>query len=495
MKVQSRKVQPWTGRDFLRTITLYVFNYVLIAGWFLLTIYLNDTKGFRSYFHQSGEQFVYLVSTLFLVVFGMYLFFYFEYRDFLKAGKNVVLTFAIIDVTILASYLTGALWDVYARPIALGALLALLLIGRKQAVFLNVVICLLLFLMDTFTNAVFPYENATYSSLVIGFTSAMVGIYLVSHVRSRIRVFFAGFVIAIPIILCVVFLEEMGFRDVNVKKLLVNMGFGLTSGLLSVVLFMAVLPVYEALFNVITDYRLREITDHRSPLVRRMIEEAPGTFNHSLIVSNLAESCAVAIGENAALARACAYYHDMGKLRQPEYFTENQKGGYNPHDELSPELSTDIIRSHARDGAEIIRKYRLPAALADAALEHHGTMPIRYFYAKAAQFTEGELDVAKFSYPGPKPQSKITAIIMLCDASEAVVRTLPERSGDRVERAVRGVIEERMDYGQFAECDITMRDLEIIRQTLVESLAGVYHGRVEYPRLNIGKERKEEENA
>ena len=490
MHVGNRKILPWTSRDFLRTITLYLFNFVLIAGWFLLTIYVNDKSGFNAYFDETGEQFVYLIATLFLIVFVTYLFFYFEYRNFLKSGKNVVLTFAIIDVTILAAYFTGNYWDIYARPIALGALLALLLIGRKQAVFLNFVICLLIFLMDTFTNAAFPYKNATYSSLVIGFTAAMIGIYLVSHVRSRIKVFFTGFVIAVPIILCVVFLEEMGFKNISIKNLLKMMGFGLTSGLLSVVLFMAVLPIYEYMFNVVTDYRLREVTDHRSPLIKRMIEEAPGTFNHSLIVSNLAESCAIAIGENSALARACAYYHDMGKLKQPEYFSENQSD-YNPHNELSPELSTDIIRSHARDGYQIIKKYHLPAVLADVAREHHGTMPIRYFYAKAAKFTEGELDIGDFSYAGPKPQSKIAAIIMLCDASEAVVRTLPERNTEQVEKAVREIIEERMSYDQFSECDLTMRDIEIIRQTLVSSLAGVYHERVEYPKLKVKKEEAE----
>ena len=179
-----------------------------------------------------------------------------------------------------------------------------------------------------------------------------------------------------------------------------------------------------------------------------------------------------------------AYYHDVGKLRQPEYFTENQVG-FNPHSELSPELSVDIIRSHAKDGYELIRSKHLPQILADVALQHHGTMPIKYFYARALKMTDGELNIEDFSYPGPKPQTKIAAIIMIADASEAISRTLPDRSPENVETAVREIIEERMDLEQFDECDVTMKDLSIIKETIVNCLSGVYHSRVQYPKLKI----------
>ena len=162
----------------------------------------------------------------------------------------------------------------------------------------------------------------------------------------------------------------------------------------------------------------------------------------------MAESCATAIGENPLLARACAYYHDVGKLKNPEFFTENQTGR-NLHDELTPELSTEIIRSHAKDGYDIILKYHLPKILADVAIQHHGTLPIRYFYVKATKYTDGDLDIAKFSYAGPKPQTKIAAIIMIADGCEAKVRTLKDRTADKVEQAVRDIIEERMSFGQF----------------------------------------------
>ena len=209
------------------------------------------------------------------------------------------------------------------------------------------------------------------------------------------------------------------------------------------------------------------------------------------MVSTLAESCANAIGENAVLARACAYYHDIGKLKKPAFFTENQKG-YNPHDELTPELSTDIIRSHAKDGHDMILKYHLPEILADVALQHHGTMPITYFYMKALKYTEGDLDIANFSYPGPKPQTKIAAIIMIADAAEAKVRTLSDRSHANVDKAVGEIIVERMNFDQFSECEITMKDIDIIRATITNNLAGVYHDRVKYPKLNYGRRTSEE---
>jgi putative nucleotidyltransferase with HDIG domain len=249
---------------------------------------------------------------------------------------------------------------------------------------------------------------------------------------------------------------------------------------------MVILPVFETLFNVVTDYRLSEITDHKFKVMRKLIEVAPGTFNHCLIVSNLAETCATAIGESSQIARAAAYYHDIGKIRNPDYFTENQQGT-NPHNELTPELSAKIIMRHTADGAEILRRYRLPQILVDVAQEHQGTMPIRFFYVKASKMTDGELDIKNFSYPGPKPQSKIAAIIMIADSCEAKVRTLKDRSHENVDRAIKEIIEERMDMEQFSDCDLTLKDISIIRSSLVNALAGVYHDRVAYPKLKIGK--------
>ena len=241
------------------------------------------------------------------------------------------------------------------------------------------------------------------------------------------------------------------------------------------------------MFNILTNYRLAEITDHKSKLIRKLHDEAEGTFNHSTVVASLAETCAAAIDENPVLARAAAYYHDIGKLKKPIYFTENQRG-YNPHDDLTPELSTEIIRSHTRDGYELIKKYHLPLILADVAREHHGTLPIQYFYAKALKYTEGgELDIENFCYPGPKPHSKIAAIIMLADGCEAAVRAQNDRSRSKVETIVGTIVDDRVSGNQFSECDITMHEITLMKEALISGLSGVYHDRIDYPKLNKNK--------
>ena len=259
--------------------------------------------------------------------------------------------------------------------------------------------------------------------------------------------------------------------------------------IVSAVLALAGLPIFESAFNRLTVFRLRELTSTNAPLLVRLKQEAPGTFNHSLVVAQLAESCAVAIGENAELARAAAYYHDVGKLKQPDCFTENQTG-YNVHDELMPELSADIIRSHAKDGYELLTESHFPKIIADVAREHHGTLPIKYFFDKAMKLSGGDADIKDYSYLGPTPRTRIAAIVMIADASEAATRALSDRSPEKVERTVRGIIEERMDLDQFADCDITIRDLSVIRKTLVETLSGVHHHRVEYPAIRFNRERQ-----
>ena len=192
-----------------------------------------------------------------------------------------------------------------------------------------------------------------------------------------------------------------------------------------------------------------------------------------------------AIGEDALLARTCAYYHDIGKLRRPEFFKENQADATNPHDELTPELSSNIVKSHTLDGYNLIIKNRLPKEIADICLEHHGTMPMLFFYAKAKKFTDGEVDINQYCYNGPKPQTKIAAIIMIADGCEAAVRTLQDRSREKVDELVRKIVADRMKLGQFDECEITLKEINIIIHTVVNNLTGIYHNRIEYPKVVI----------
>ena len=492
MYSETTESKTFGKQECAKSILLFLFNYIFflcIVACFIFYNSLNKEETFLSYFRENTDFLGYLLASIFIIFVVVYFYFIFENRAFLAYGKNIFLLFSLINISVIICYFCGYFPNIYARPVALLALLALMLLGRRDAIFLNIVFALIMFVVDRFTNYTTDYVLAVNCSPLMTFSAGMVGIFVGSKVKTRLRSFLTGFVVSIPIVIMSLCLEYPSGRD-----LLNLLLFSMEGGLLSSVLFMALLPVFEVAFNCVTDYRLRELTDHDAPLMREMKDKAMGTFNHSIVVAHLAEACAIALNEDTAFARAAAYYHDVGKLRQPEYFTENQ-AGYNPHNELSPELSVDIIRSHAKDGYDLIRSKHLPKALADIAIQHHGTMPIKYFYAKALKMTDGELNIEDFSYPGPKPQTKIAAIIMIADASEAISRTLSDRSPQRVETAVREVIEERMDLGQFDECDITMKDLDVIKETLVSCLTGVYHSRVQYPKLRLKRGGEEERDG
>ena len=476
---------------YVRSAFIFLFNYLVFVALCALFTWLNaaalgEGHSLAGYVRENFTSVAALLCSLFVLCVIVWFYYFFERRQKLLEAKSVWLIFILLETGLVVCYFFGYFFNIYSRPVAMLALLALMLLGRRDAIFLNVIFALLLYSCDYFTNftELNRYAAAMVSTPLIVFSAGMVAVFVGSKVKTRLRSLLTGFAICLPVVILIACLEYS--RGQGIWYLLL---YGLEAGIVSAVLFMALLPMFESVFNCVTDYRLRELSDHDAPLIRELKEKAPGTFNHSIVVAHLSEACAIALGENAALARAAAYYHDVGKLRQPEYFAENQ-AGYNPHNELSPELSVDIIRSHAKDGSELIRSKHLPKVLADVAIQHHGTLPIKFFYAKALKMTDGEVDIEDFSYSGPKPQTKIAAIVMIADASEAISRTLPDRTPEKVENAVREIIEERMDLDQFTECDVTMRDLSTIKEAIVSCLTGVYHSRVQYPKLTL--KRKDE---
>lgn len=245
-----------------------------------------------------------------------------------------------------------------------------------------------------------------------------------------------------------------------------------------------VLPFAERFFRFSTSMTLLEWCDANKPLLRQMAADAPGTYNHSMMVGTLAEAAADAIGVNGLLCRAGAYYHDIGKINKPDYFVENQVAGASRHERLSPAMSLLIIIGHVKDGIEMAKEYGLPSALRPFIAEHHGTTLVEYFYHAAnRQRKEGDPEVAdtEFRYPGPKPQSRETAILMLCDAVEGAVRAMPEPTPGRIEQVVGDIVQKRLMDGQFDECDLTFRELATIEKSLIKSLCGIYHARIVYP--------------
>ncbi len=480
----------WTKSDTVRSVSFFLLHFIIFVVLAAVAVFSDGDAAIIDMVKQNGASYLYAVFCILLLFVITYFYFFFENRDILERGKNISLVFTLLSLYMVMSCFIGYKISLYARPVALVALMMLMLVGRKEAIFLNIICALLVFAIDTFAVPDVTMKEG-YSSLLIAFSAGMVAIFSASKTRTRFGVIAIGFVVIAPIAFVIFLLELTAIISPEMlqtgdltlfQNIFLQMGYGVFGALMSAVLFLALLPPFEYIFNCLTVFRLRELTSSDAKILKKLKEEAPGTYNHSMLVAQLAEASAAAIGENVDYARAAALYHDVGKLHYPEHFTENQ-GDYNLHDELTPELSADIIRSHARDGYTLIRNHHLPEFFADVALQHHGTMPIRYFYAKALKMTDGELNIEDFSYVGPKPQTKIAAIIMICDASEAAVRAVNARNPEEVERAIRSVIEERMDLEQFAECDITMADLTKIRQALVNALSGVYHHRIKYPNL------------
>lgn len=474
-KNKSQKLEKWTTKDVVLNVITYVLNLIFIIFLFIGASYVTgDIEKIID--PKTALHFIVLLS----IIFGIVAFYFvFEERDFLKNAANSEMLFLIIELTLIACFATGEYLHQALRPIALVALMALFLTNRRTAIFMNIIFCIMVFLLDSFIGGTFKISS--YPELIMGFSSGILTIFLMDKVHSRLKLLMRSFLISLPTVVCMgLSLLEGG--ETQIVRPLVS---GACSGVLTVSIFMVLLPIFENMFKKVSCFKFAELTEHKAKLIKRMIKDAPGTFNHSIVVSNIAEACASAIGEDSLLARTCAYYHDIGKLRRPKFFKENQSDGINPHDDLTPELSANIIRAHAEDGYNLIMKNRLPKELADVCLEHHGTLPMLYFYDKAKKFTDGEVDIAQYCYTGPKPRTKIAAIIMIADGCEAAARALQDRSRENVKRVVRQIVNERMQLGQFEDCEITLKEINIIIHTVVNNLTGIYHNRIEYPRVSL----------
>ena len=258
---------------------------------------------------------------------------------------------------------------------------------------------------------------------------------------------------------------------------------GILNGIFSPFLTYGFMVIFEYIFQLTTNSTLLELSDLNKPLLRELAIRAPGTYHHSIMVGNLSEAAAEAVGGNALLTRVAAYYHDIGKMEKPEYFVENQKGGKNPHEKLTPSMSCLILISHVKRGLEIAEEYNLPKEIRDFIPQHHGTNIIRFFYQKALEGSDDcEINESDFRYHGPKPQTKETGILMLADAVEAGSRTLKEPSVSRIRSMVSSVINERLTDAELDECPLTIRDLKHVRESFVNTLTGMFHGRIEYPK-------------
>ena len=255
---------------------------------------------------------------------------------------------------------------------------------------------------------------------------------------------------------------------------------------LSGLLMTSLLPFVERLFDVQTEISLLELADVAHPLLQELVRRAPGTYNHSINVASIAEAATDAIGANGLLVRVGAYFHDIGKMLKPGYFIENQGENSNRHEALMPAMSTLIIIAHVKDGADLARQHHLPQSMIDFILQHHGTTLVEFFYDRASQLSQrdpdrGTVDEGSYRYPGPKPQTKEAAVLMVADAVESAARTLVDPTPARIENLVHSIALKRLLDGQFDECCLTLQELRTVEESLIKSLAAVYHGRIKYP--------------
>lgn len=246
---------------------------------------------------------------------------------------------------------------------------------------------------------------------------------------------------------------------------------------------LALIPYLENTFDILTDIKLLELSDFSHTLLKQLLLQAPGTFHHSIMVGALAESGAEAIGANATFARIASYYHDIGKMKRPNFFIENQRGGENPHNKIKASLSALIITSHTKDGYILGKQNKLPKEILDIILGHHGTTLVQYFYYKALSEDKEVLE-ADFRYSGPKPKSKEAAIILLADTVEAAVRSSEDKSREGIEKLIRYLIKYKIDDDQLSDSDLTMREIEEVTQAFLNTLQGAYHERIKYPKVD-----------
>ncbi len=311
-------------------------------------------------------------------------------------------------------------------------------------------------------------------------------ILLVGPIRSRWKLIYVGICVGVVAMLTTIgvgTLAEQPFYDMVLPD---AVRFGLWSLLATIVMSGGLLPLVERVFGVQTDLSLLELADISHPLLQELVRRAPGTYNHSINVASIAEAAAESIGAKGLLVRVGAYFHDIGKMLKPAYFVENQGNDNNRHDSLVPAMSTLIIIAHVKDGADLARQHHLPESLLDFIQQHHGTTLVEYFYNRASERSEtdpdaGEVEESAFRYPGPKPQTKEAAVLMLADAVEGASRALAEPTPARIETLVHDIAMKRLLDGQFDQCSLTLRELATVEDSLIKSLTGVYHGRIKYP--------------
>jgi len=425
-----------------------------------------------------------IVSSATIAAFLVFIFGYYvatrERAIFNKPSQLLLLALLTVSTAAIGSYLKTNELDVFLVPTPLAAMLATILLSPQAGLVLS-------FALALFIGHIF---GDFYVALICALTAA-IAVYTVRHVRHRNQ--FYRSMIFLPLSYTLLITSADILQFVPFESIYSHILPGIFIGIAAPILVIGLLPIFESVFNITTDITLLELSDLNRPLLRELAIRAPGTYTHSLIMANLSESAAEAIGANALLARVGCYYHDIGKMLKPEYFSENQglRGGRNPHDQLTPNMSMLIIASHVKDGLELAEEHGLPKALCDLIPQHHGTTVIEYFYNRAVELGGGGVRKEDFRYDGPRPQTREAGILMLSDSVESAARTLAERTPNRVRQLVGNIIQQKFTAGELDECALTLQDLHKIEDSFIPVLMGTLHGRVEYPWQKRGQQARQ----
>lgn len=412
-----------------------------------------------------------------------------------RFGATVVVTITVLVLLRGSLFLAGSVaggmlrdpfghLEIYlpALPHAVGPILASLMFGLPVGI---------LFALSQ-TVLVTVMIGGEVGAAVFAALSGVAGAFASERLKDRAVLARAGAVVAGVNLIVVLALVLWQGRVIDVQVTAAQAGSAVFGGVFAAVLASFMLPLLESLTGTVTDIRLLELANPNLPLLRRLATEAPGTFQHSLAMANLAEAAAEAVGANPLLARVCCYYHDIGKLLKPEYFVENQRAD-NPHDSLTPWMSSLVVSNHVKAGLELARQYRLPEPVRDAIATHHGTKVIQYFYSRAKEKEDrdhGEVQQDDFRYQGPRPKSKEMGILLLADAIEAASRTLQEPTPGRLQGLIDQITKSVLEDGQLDDCDLTLKDIEKIGAEFFWVLSNAFHHRIDYPGFDFNRRRR-----
>lgn len=399
-----------------------------------------------------------------------------------KLDKRKIIAILLISVIVVGMMKIVSLFMsqtnqlFYVVPVATGVLLIKQLINERLSIVLAFLYSILGFVIF---NGEIP-GSLNMEAGIYFFFSQMAAIIFLRNLKDRLAVIKAGLGMSVINIMSLLLFIFLSFEKYTIIDVLTQSGMGIVSAFLSTVLTIGLLPFFETGLGILTDIKLLQLSSPNQPLLKKVLTEAPGTYHHSVMVANLSETACEAIGANGLLARVGAYYHDVGKTVKPHYFIENQLAVRNPHDYLKPKQSADIIISHPYDGADMLKEQKFPQEIIDIAMQHHGTSLLKFFYYKEKENNK-TVDENEFRYPGPKPQTKETAIVCICDSVEAAVRSLQEPTEQKIDEIVSSIINDRLQDGQLDECPITISELNTIHQTICETLKGIFHSRIQYP--------------